>query len=121
MSKKAEIIEREVILITKKLNRETLTYKINIEKFNSCRIYKENISIKKEFKTYYCKTYQDYYANYEYCLIINPNKTDDAMSSFFYEVKNKLSKDAETLQNLVDRLNKRINNISEIESTFKIV
>tara|TARA_R110000796_G_scaffold218706_3_gene334645 strand:+ start:220 stop:564 length:345 start_codon:yes stop_codon:yes gene_type:complete len=81
MGVKAELLKKEVTLITLSQN-----HKLEIKKFDECYFFRGTYSIRGSKITYYCKS-EDYYAKDYYALVLNKDKIKDAISDLF---KNKI-------------------------------
>jgi len=114
MSKKAEIIKKDVMLITKKeinhFNKKVgiiNEVSLNIEEFKECRLFRGTHSIKKEPWTYYCKN-EGYYSCFMYCFIIDLTQKEKALEDFFNCQENKYKKDIEVAEINIERLRAKI-------------
>lgn len=130
MSKKAEIIKKEVILITKKQivsflkNEKFNTSKepnitLDIEYFDECRFFKGTHSIKKEDWTYYCKN-KEYYCCFSYCLIIDVSQKEKALEDFFKGITNNYESDISTHEESIKKLKKGIEQFNRIQNETSI-
>jgi hypothetical protein len=130
MSKKAETIKKEVILITTKQTVSFLKYErfdttkepdisVNIEYFDECRFFKGTHSIKKETWTYYCKN-DNYYCAFNYCLIIDVSQKQKALEDFFKVIRTKYESDISTHKESIKKLQKGIDKFNKIENETNI-
>jgi flagellar biosynthesis regulator FlbT len=91
MKKKAEIIKKDVILITLKRGVYSIDDNLTIEEFTECRFLGENHCIQKDGFNYYCKG-NEYYVCDKYCFIVNLSRKDEALKKFFEGLQNVLIK-----------------------------
>ncbi|PXX26271.1 hypothetical protein C7967_11532 [Thalassospira sp. 11-3] len=108
MSKKAELIKKDVVLIIFKDD------KIKIRHFNECRFFRGTHSIIIDNWTYYCKN-ESYYAALNYCFIIDKNKKKQALDETFNLRKNKFESDLLVLKKNIESINQKI----ELENKLK--
>ena len=130
MSKKAEVIKKDVILIT---TSQTLTFlkneefdcskepniSVDVEYFDECRFFKGTHSIKKDYWTYYCKN-DDYYCCLNYCLIIDVSKKQEALESFFKGIIDKYKFDILSHEQSIVKLEKGITKFKKIANETSV-
>jgi hypothetical protein len=110
MAKKAELISKEVILLTKQNN------KIVIERFNECYLLNGKLSVRKQNLRFYCNENQDYWATSHYCLITNLSKKQEGLKAFINEIKNKIKSDICIHLGMLDRFNRKLECYESIDT-----
>ena len=110
MSRKAIVIKKKVLLITRDTDLKTLTIGIIKENFNECYLFKNSYSIRKEGRRYYCKN-KDFYCGANYCLIVDVTKEKQAINNFVNAIKTKLREDINFHRQLIEKLETQLINL----------
>lgn len=110
MSKKADLIDKKVTLITLD---DYCNY--SIENFEQCYLFRETYSIRGSKLKYYCKGHDsDYFASYYYALVLNPEKIEEAKKELFKNRIDRCLEHFEQHQSWMKKINERIKRYKEI-------
>ena len=116
MAKKAEIVKKDVLLITTNIDLKTNDITLNYQQFKECSVTDKNHRLNINRWNYYCLNTDSYYCCSDYCFIKDLKYLNEAIKEYQLKIEENLIREKERIK---DYISKMKSNISKIELQIK--